>query len=269
MNISKRINAHNRNSAAATCCWWRWKSKHGDIFQPKFFDALRRITDEVVFLPGVDRTACFQPLHAGHAVCRGVEGGFNGGPVIPNTFKPDATGFGLVKTNIVKAGILGRLVANNYRSAVVSAHLNDFDPHTGAKLDYAAFADLLDKEYPRQIQQRGYRSARAGFAQAVGDITHGAQVIVMFFGISLAVAAFLLYLVSRSAYLTAATLTCSVIARCLAARHHHHPRLRHRPDFGADPVPDPGDRREPRGADRAVQCAAGRRGGIARKNPPA
>src|SRR5277367_1862624 len=121
------------------------EAKHGTIFQPKFFDALRRITDEVFFLPGVDRTHVSSLYTPDTRFAEVVEGGFNGGPVIPNTFKPDKTGFALVKTNIVKAGILGRLVANNYRSAVVSAHLNDFDPHTGAKLDYAAFADMLDK----------------------------------------------------------------------------------------------------------------------------
>lgn len=188
------------------------ESKHGDIFQPKFFDALRRITDEVFFLPGVDRTHVSSLYTPDTRFAEVVEGGFNGGPVIPNTFKPDKAGFALVKTNIVKAGILGRLVANNYRSAVVSAHLNDFDPHTGAKLDYAAFADMLDKNIRAKFNNADTEVHVLGFAQAVGDITHGAQVIVMFFGISLAVAAFLLYLVSRSAYLTAATLTCSVIA---------------------------------------------------------
>lgn len=188
------------------------EAKHGDIFDAKYLDTLRRLTDEVFFLPGVDRTHVSSLYTPDTRFAEVVEGGFNGGPVIPNTFKPDAAGFALLKTNIVKAGILGRLVANNYKSAVVSAHLNDFDPHTGAKLDYAKFADLLDKNVRDKFNTADTEVHVLGFAQAVGDITHGAQVIVMFFGIALAIAAFLLYLVSRSAYLTAATLTCSVIA---------------------------------------------------------
>ena len=188
------------------------ESKHGDIFQPKFFDALRRLTDEVFFLPGVDRTHVSSLYTPDTRFAEVVEGGFNGGPVIPNTFKPDPQGFSLVKTNIIKAGILGRLVGNNYKSAVVSAKLNDFDPHTGQHLNYAQFADMLDKNIRAKFNNADTEVHILGFAQAVGDVTHGAQSIVMFFGISLAVAAFLLYLVSRSAYLTIATLTCSVIA---------------------------------------------------------
>jgi predicted RND superfamily exporter protein len=118
----------------------------------------------------------------------------------------------MVKSNIVKAGILGRLVADNYRSAVVSAHLNDYDPHTGAKLDYAHFATLLDKNIRAKFDNADTEVHILGFAQAVGDISHGAEAIVLFFGISLLVAAVLLYLVSRSLYLTVATLSCSVIA---------------------------------------------------------
>jgi predicted RND superfamily exporter protein len=188
------------------------ESKHGTIFQPKFFDALRRLTDEVFFLPGVDRTHVSSLYTPDTRFTEVVEGGFNGGPVIPNTFKPNDAGFAMVKTNIIKAGIVGRLVGNNFKSAVVSAKLNDFDPHTGEHLDYAKFANLLDQKIRAKFDNADTEVHVLGFAQAVGDITHGAQSIVLFFGISLAVAAFLLYLVSRSAYLTLATLTCSVIA---------------------------------------------------------
>jgi predicted RND superfamily exporter protein len=188
------------------------ESKHGDIFQPKFFDSLRRLTDEVFFLPGVDRTHVSSLYTPDTRFAEVVEGGFNGGPVIPDTFKPNDAGFAVVKTDIVKAGILGRLVASNYRSAVVSAHLNDFDPHTGAKLDYANFATLLDRNIRAKFDNADTEVHILGFAQAVGDIAHGAQAVVLFFGISLLVAAILLYLVSRSLYLTVATLSCSVIA---------------------------------------------------------
>jgi predicted RND superfamily exporter protein len=188
------------------------ESKHGDIFQPEFFTALRKITDEVFFLPGVDRTHVSSLYTPDTRFAEVVEGGFSGGPVIPNTFKPNAAGFDLVKTNIIKAGLVGRLVGNNFRSAVVSAHLNDYDPHTGEHLDYAKFADLLDQKLRANFDTADTQVHIQGFAQAVGDVTHGAQAIVMFFGISLLVAAVLLYLVSRSFYLTIATLSCSVIA---------------------------------------------------------
>jgi predicted RND superfamily exporter protein len=188
------------------------EAKNGDIFQPKFFDALKRLTDEVFFLPGVDRTQVASLFTPNTRYAEVVEGGFAGGPVIPATFQPDAKGFETVKTNIIKGGFVGQLVANNFRSAVVSAKLNDFDPHTGVHLDYSKFAEQLDTKLRAQFDTPDTTIHVLGFAQAIGDIIHGAQAVVIFFGISLAVAAFLLYLVSRSAYLTIATLTCSVIA---------------------------------------------------------
>ena len=188
------------------------EAKHGDIFTPKYFDALRRLTDDVFFLPGVDRTHVSSLYTPDTRFAEVVEGGFNGGPVIPATFKPDAAGFATVKSNIYKAGLVGRLVANNFRSAVVSAKLNDVDPQTGAHLDYGKFADELDSIIRAKYNNADTQVHVLGFAQAVGDIEHGAQVIVLFFGIALAVAAVLLYIVSRSIYLTAAALSCSLIA---------------------------------------------------------
>ncbi len=188
------------------------EAKHGDIFTPQYFDTLRRLTDDVFFLPGVDRTHVSSLYTPDTRFAEVVEGGFNGGPVIPATFKPDAAGFATVKSNIYKAGLVGRLVANNFRSAVVSAKLNDIDPQTGAHLDYGKFADELDSIIRAKYNTADTQVHVLGFAQAVGDIEHGAQVIVLFFGIALAVAAVLLYIVSRSIYLTAAALSCSLIA---------------------------------------------------------
>ena len=188
------------------------EAKHGDIFTPQYFDALRKLTDDVFFLPGVDRTHVSSLYTPDTRFAEVVEGGFNGGPVIPATFKPDAAGFSTVKSNVYKAGLVGRLVANNFRSAVVSAKLNDIDPQTGAHLDYGHFADELDSIIRAKYDTADTKVHVLGFAQAVGDIEHGAQVIVLFFGIALLVAAVLLYIVSRSIYLTAAALSCSLIA---------------------------------------------------------
>ncbi len=188
------------------------EAKNGDIFSAKYLDALRRLTDDVFFLHGVDRNHVSSLFTPDTRFAEVVEGGFNGGPVIPETFKPDAHGFETLQANIYKSGILGRLVANNFRSAVVSAKLNDVDPQTGKHLDYGRFADSLDSIIRAKYDTPDTQVHILGFAQAVGDIEHGAQVIVLFFGIALAVAAVLLYIVSRSLYLTAAALACSLIA---------------------------------------------------------
>ena len=188
------------------------EAKHGTIFTPAYFDALHHLTDDVFFLPGVDRTHVSSLFTPDTRFAEVVEGGFNGGPVIPATFKPDEKGFESVRANIFKSGILGRLVGNDFRSAVVSAKLNDVDPRTGARLDYGKFADELDSVIRAKYNTPDTRVHILGFAQAIGDIEHGAQAVIVFFAIALAVAAVLLYIVSRSLYLTIAALSCSLIA---------------------------------------------------------
>ena len=211
------------------------ESKHGDIFQPEFFNALRHITDDVFYLPSVDRTHVSSLYTPDTRFNEIVEGGFAGGPVIPNTFKPDAAGFALVKANIYKAGILGRLVGNNFRSAVVSAKLNDFDPHTGARLDYAKICPAIERDRPAEIRHRGHGSACAGLR--AGDRGYragraGDRHLLRHFagrggGVALSGVAFAVSHHRR------ALLLCH--RRHVAARHHYGTRIRYRSYFRAHP----------------------------------
>ena len=51
-----------------------------------------------------------------------------------------------------------------------------------------------------------------GFAKIVGDISDGARSVVWFFLIAIVITAILLYLYSRSVWLTVLPLTCSLVA---------------------------------------------------------
>ena len=47
--------------------------------------------------------------------------------------------------NIIKAGIVGRLVSNDFTAALVSAQLVEIDPASGERLDYLKVADELEE----------------------------------------------------------------------------------------------------------------------------
>ena len=71
-----------------------------------------------------------------------VEGGFAGGNVIPANFSttvpdfnPSAEDFETIRTNIVKANIVGRLVAKDFSGAMVQAELIPETAAPGGKLD--------------------------------------------------------------------------------------------------------------------------------------
>ena len=106
-------------------------TKQGSIFTPHFFKALQEVTDEVFYLPGVDRTQVKSLFTPNVRYIEVVEDGFSGGNVIPADFEPTPEGFAKVRENIIKSGKVGQLVANDFSGAIVSAQLLEIDPGTG------------------------------------------------------------------------------------------------------------------------------------------
>jgi uncharacterized protein len=141
-----------------------------------------------------------------------TEEGIESGDVIPADFQPTAAGLERVKENILKAGIVGRLVANDFSGAIVSAQLLEVNPDTQERLDYFDVARLLETEVREAIQTDNIKVRIIGFAKVVGDIKEGATRIVLFFAIALFVTAILVYIYSQSFRLTVVPLVCSIFA---------------------------------------------------------
>jgi predicted RND superfamily exporter protein len=187
--------------------------KEGDIFTSEFFADLEAMTGEVFFIPGVDRSRVFSLFTPNVRYTEVVEDGIVAGNVIPANFTADVEGLYTVRNNILKAGILGRLVANDFTGAIVSARLLEFDPGTGKKLDYIAVArELEGRIRDRFARNPHYEVHIIGFAKVMGDIADGLMRVVLFFGITLLITAVLVYVYSQSALLTIVPLGCSLVA---------------------------------------------------------
>ena len=185
-------------------------AREGDMFTPGFFAALRKATDETFFLPGVDRTQVYSILTPNVRFIEVVEDGIAAGNVLPADFQPDEAGFARVRENIVKAGIVGRLVANDFSGALVAARLQEFYPDTGERLDYLEVARELERI--RSGVGPDVDVHIIGFAKLVGDIADGASRVMAFFGIAFLVTALFVYLYTRSVRLTVPPLASSLIA---------------------------------------------------------
>ncbi|MFI5357211.1 MAG: RND family transporter [Opitutales bacterium] len=189
-------------------------AKQGDIFTPQFFRELRQVTDEVMFLPAVDR-AQVQSLYTPNVrYIEVVEDGFTGGDVMPADFAPTPAGFAQVRENILKSGKLGQLVANDFTGAIVSAQLLEVDPRTGAKLDYARVAAGLEAIRARVEQESGgaIDVRIIGFAKVIGDIGDGARDVLMLFAVSIVITALLVWNYAGRWKLAAAPVVCSLVA---------------------------------------------------------
>ena len=189
-------------------------ARDGEMFTPEYVDALRGATDAVFFLPGVDRTQVFSILTPNVRFVEVVEDGIAGGNVLPSDFIPDEAGFQRLRENIVKAGLVGHLVANDLSGAIVAARLQEFHPDTGERLDYVEVAHELERIRGQTLEAADGRLDVhiIGFAKAVGDIADGAGTVAAFFAVAFVVAALLVFAYTRSASATVALLGCSLLA---------------------------------------------------------
>src|SRR6185436_11997445 len=117
-----------------------------------------------------------------------VEGGIEAGNVVDAEFLPTRESLEKVRENILKAGIRGRLVANDFSGALVSAIVLEQDA-TGKPIDPIAIAHNLEARVRDKIQNNdvlvqaaggGIDVHMIGFAKVVGDIADGAMSVIVF-----------------------------------------------------------------------------------------
>ena len=186
----------------------------GDIFTAEFFETLKLATDEVFFIQGVDRASVTSLFTPNVRFTEVVEDGISGGNVIPDNYQGTDSDLSIVKENILKAGILGRLVANDFTGALISAELLEIDPNTGKKLDYVNVAKQLEEKirnnnFPGDLNVNYHI---IGFAKVIGDITDGARQTLLFFIISFLITSLLVYYYAQSFSIAVIPVTCSLIA---------------------------------------------------------
>jgi predicted RND superfamily exporter protein len=183
----------------------------GSIYEEKFLEALRAATDEVFFLPGVDRSRVTSLFTPGVRYMEIVEGGFAGGDVVPRDYAPSPAMFELIRANVGKAGVIGRLVSNDQRGAMIVAELLEHHPVTGERLDYRQVADALEKLRARY--STGDVSVHIiGFAKVVGDVTDASLEVAGYFGVALALTMLLLWAFCGSFRLSLLPLSAALCA---------------------------------------------------------
>src|SRR5262245_15809926 len=118
----------------------------GDIFDPAYLETLKKINDELVLTPGVDR-AWVKSLWTPNVRWTEVtEEGFRGGPVMPDSYNGSPSGVEQLKQNIARSGIVGNLVANNFKSSMIFVPLLDKEPGTGKRIDYHELSKVLEEK---------------------------------------------------------------------------------------------------------------------------
>ncbi len=185
--------------------------KTGDIFTPEFFDAIQKVTDEIFFLPGVDRSRIISIYTPNARFTEVTEEGFAGGALVPADFAPTPEYLERVRTNLLKSNYVGRLVANDFKAALIKTDLMEIDSETGKKLDLLEVAKRLE-DIRQKYQNDNLEIHIIGFAKVMGDMTKGASRVVLFFGVAFLITALLVFFYTLSIRRTGVLLLASLIA---------------------------------------------------------
>lgn len=186
-------------------------TRKGDIFTPAFFTALEAATNDVFFMPGVDRSRVSSLFTPNVTYSEVVEDGFVGGNVVPSDFTPTQEKLAQVRKNVLASQYMGRLVANDFSGAIISAELMEVDPNTGKKLDVVQVAKALDKI--RDTYSNGSIDVHIiGYAKMIGDMAEGASRVVLFFGVTFVITAIMVLVFTSSMRKTVLLLGCSLVA---------------------------------------------------------
>jgi predicted RND superfamily exporter protein len=186
------------------------KTKKGDIYDKDFMESLRKVTEEVFYIKGVERSSVASLFTPNVRFNEVVEDGFRGGNIVSADFVGTPEQLRLVRENLLKSDWIGRLVSNDHTSAMVVATLMEKDPDTGERLDLQDIAAQLE-QIRAKYENEGTSVHIIGFAKAVGDIAKGAAGVLVFFGVAFVITAILLYWYSGSFMITALALICAIV----------------------------------------------------------
>jgi predicted RND superfamily exporter protein len=184
--------------------------KSGDIYTEQSLSLLRKVTEEVFYIQGVERSSVTSLFTPNVRFTEVVEEGFRGGNIVSADFQGRPEQIEQVRSNVAKSDWVGRIVSRDGSAALVAASLQERDPQTGERLSPQAVAKALE-----EIRARHEGPAHSvyiiGFAKATGDIAAGAAGVLTFFALAFALTCILLLVYNRSVALTLYALGCAIV----------------------------------------------------------
>ena len=191
-------------------------AKDGDMLDQQFMATLENVTGDVINLAATDDARARSLFTPNVRFIEVVEDGLSGGNVIPQTFTPNVEGFQAlpedfeqIRSNIIKANIVGRLVAKDFSGAMIWA---DLIPESDVnKLDYQEVANQFEA-IRQKYEDENHSVHIIGFAKMVGDISDGARSVIKFFALTIGFTWLLLFLYSTSVKLASLTVAAALVS---------------------------------------------------------
>ncbi len=188
-------------------------ANQGSIISKSYMATLQSINDEVFLLPGVDRPFMTSLWTSSTRWLAVTSDGLISGPVVDPNYDGSPAMLDLLRQNIQKAGLVGNMVGNDFKSSMIYVPLMETNNLTGQPLDYGQLARELDQIRAKYAAQ-GVTLHIVGFAMVVGDMINGIDKVLIFFALSVLIATAALYWYTRCVRSTALVVTASLVAVC-------------------------------------------------------
>lgn len=186
------------------------ENTEGDIYDPEYLATLREINDRIFLMTGVDRSfmkSLWMPLVRWTEI---TEQGFDGGPVMPESFDGSRESLDDLRQNIYRAGIVGSLVSNDQRSSMIFIPLLERDS-SGKDLDYKELRDELES-IKQEYESQGVKIYVIGFAKLAGDLINGLLEVLGYFLVAAFLVSLIIYLYTRCVRSSTLVIMCSLVA---------------------------------------------------------
>ena len=186
------------------------ENPRGSLYDAKYLDTLRQISDELFLIPGVNRMQ-MKSLWTPNTRWVGVtEEGLEGGPVIPDGYDGSPRSMQQLQANIARSGEIGQIVALDSKSTVIYVPLLE-KTADGKPLDYAEFSHTLER-LRTKYEAQGVKVHITGFAKIVGDLIEGVKAVLAFFAIAVAIATAMVFWYTRCVRSTLLVVLASLVA---------------------------------------------------------
>ncbi|MFT3810129.1 MAG: efflux RND transporter permease subunit [Micropepsaceae bacterium] len=133
--------------------------KPGAIWDANFLATLNGLTQDLFFIPGIDRKTVTSLWTPNTRFFEITEEGISADDVIGGTTTASTVGrpgvIEKIQNNVIRGGFVGRLVSNDFTAALVQAEILEFDPSTGEKLDFFDFNDRIETTLRERFQSPG------------------------------------------------------------------------------------------------------------------
>jgi hypothetical protein len=195
------------------------QAKEGTIWNKEILKRLHTITEEVSYLPGVDRSRLYSLWYPTTRALSIDEEGFQMEDLIPGTVTPDTLtqeDIDGIRARTISGDWIGAIVSEDETSVLVAFEIKapggssgDIESAQSTALDVAS---LLESKIRAPFSDEITDVAIIGFPKFIGDIAEGAIVATSFFLLAFLITGLAVFAYVRSFVLTALAIGSSLVS---------------------------------------------------------